>query len=82
MNKLHIDTLLLLRSASQYGQTLAVLLDDLRERRHRQLAVPELERAVRELADRSLVSTFESPLSGTRWRITALGTDTLKEEGL
>lgn len=82
MNKLHTDMLVLLRAAAGYGLALDNLLQDLRQTRHRALTQPETERAVRELADRSYVTSFNSPLSGKRWRITALGESALQEEGL
>lgn len=82
MSKLHIDTLLLLAAAAQYGLDLDTLLADLRQQRHRALTLPELEKAVRDLADRSFASHFTSALGSERWRITGLGTDALKEEGL
>jgi len=82
MTKLHSDILFLLRAAGAYGIALPELLRDLRQVRHRNLAEPQLERAARDLADKSFASTFESPISGTRWRITGLGESALHEEGL
>jgi hypothetical protein len=82
MNALHIDLLLALKAAAQYGLPLDALLADLRRGRHRGLTQPQLETALRDLADQSLATPFDSPLSGRRWRITALGTSALQEEGL
>lgn len=82
MNTLAIDILTQLRAPGRFGLSLADLLRDLRAMRHRALAFPELESAVRELADVSYVVPFRSPLSGERWRITALGESALKEAGL
>lgn len=82
MTTLHTDLLTLLRAAGRYGLSPANLLQDLRQARHRELSQPLLDRAVRDLADRSLVAAFDSPLSGRRWRITALGESALQEEGL
>jgi hypothetical protein len=72
----------LLRPARDYGESEAKLLARLRQEGNRELAAPSLVIALRELADRSWVSSFASPLSGKRWRITALGLSVLEEEGL
>lgn len=82
MNTLALDILTTLRVAMQFGLGLPELLRDLRAMRHRALTQPELETAVRDLADKSYVTQFTSPISGARWRITALGHSILKEEGL
>lgn len=82
MNTLAIDILTQLRVPGKFGLGIADLLRDLRAMRHRELTQPQLEAAVRELADRAWVAQFTSPLSGARWRITALGESTLQEEGL
>jgi hypothetical protein len=58
------------------------LLPELRTGAHRSLTEPQLEKVLRDLADKSFVVAFESPLSGARWRITALGKSALAEEGL
>lgn len=82
MSKLALDLLLSLRPAGQFGLTPENLLSDARSGRHRDLAEPVLERALRDLADKSFVTTVDSPISGKRWRITALGESALKEDGL
>lgn len=82
MNPLHRDSLLGLVAAREYGLPLAQLLTDLRTGAHRSLTQPQLEIALRDLADVSYVVAFDSPLSGRRWRITALGKSALAEEGL
>lgn len=82
MSKLHTDVLILLRPVGQYGQALDVLLDDLRERRHRDLTLPQLERAARDLADKSFAEPFTSPLGKRRWRIAPLGETALNQEAL
>ena len=82
MNTLHIDLLATLRASAAYGLSAADLLLRLRAGAHRALTLPEIETALRDLADRSLVAHFTSPLSGARWRLTALGASALQEEGL
>lgn len=82
MSTLHADILLALHAAGKFGLTLEVLLPDLRRGRHRALVVPQLETALRDLADRSLVSAFQSALESKRWRLTGFGENALHEEGL
>lgn len=82
MNPLHTDTLLALNGAGDYGLRVSNLLPDLRCGRHRSLTQPELERALRDLADKSFVTPFESGLGAQRWRITGRGASALQEEGL
>ncbi|PTX95758.1 hypothetical protein [Opitutus sp. ER46] len=82
MTTLLIDILLALKGADKFGLPLDNLLVDLRRGRHRSLSVPQLESALRDLADRSFTTPVEATLSGTRWRITALGLSALQEEGL
>lgn len=82
MNPLYFNLLIELRQRSAYGETVAQLLTLLRVSGHRGLTLPELESALRALADKSWVTPFESPLSGKRWRITALGGSALTEEGI
>jgi hypothetical protein len=81
MNTLHIDLLLALRNVKPFGLTLELLLTDVRRARHRTATLPEIETAIRELADKRLAAHLESALSG-RWKITALGVSALEEEGL
>lgn len=82
MDKLRIDLLTFLRSSAQYGLDATLLLQDAREARHRSLSLPELEAALRDLADRSYVTPYTSALGAQRWRITALGESALQEAGL
>lgn len=82
MTALHTDLLLLLRPARDYGEGETKLLARLRQDGNRDLTAPTLLIALRELADKSWISPFTSPLSGKRWRITALGESILGEEGL
>jgi hypothetical protein len=58
----------------------ATLVTQARTAGHRGTTEPEVELALRDLADRSLVA----PLAGltAKWRLTALGVSTLTEEGL
>jgi hypothetical protein len=81
MTKLHTDLLLLLRAVGTYGLDVGTLLTDLRLQRHRDLTEPALKQALRDLADRSLVTEFTSVLEVRRWRITALGESALQEAG-
>jgi hypothetical protein len=82
MSKLHVDLLLALRGAAKFGVGVDELLTDLRRGRHRELALPDLEQALRDLADKSFATTFNSALGSKRWRITALGMSALQEESL
>ena len=82
MNELHIDLLIGLRAAKQYGLDVPTLLVDLRRGRHRDLAQPQLEQALRSLADDSFATTFTTVLKSKRWRITALGESALQEASL
>lgn len=82
MNQIHIDLLLDLRAHGQYGAKPADLLTDMRGGRHRELTQPDLDKALRDLADRSLATPYETVLKAKRWRITALGESALKEDGL
>jgi hypothetical protein len=82
MTNLHADILLALHGAGKFGLKLDTLLADLRRGRHRGLALPLLETALRDLADKSFSTPFESALEEKKWRITHLGTSALQEEGL
>jgi hypothetical protein len=82
MNQLHTDLLLALRPAGIYGAAVDDLLTDMRRGRHRELTHPELEKALRDLADQSFAKTVTTPLKKKRWAITAVGTSALEEEGL
>lgn len=81
MHPLHFNILIDLRTAKEFGQTLPRLLSMLRVSGHRSLSEPELQKALRELADKSFVTTFTTALGNTSWRITALGKSALEEEG-
>jgi len=81
MNPLHFNILVDLRTVGKYGQTLARQLAMLRVSGHRSLTEPELEKALRELADKSFVTNFPSALGNKLWRITSLGESALQEEG-
>ncbi|MBI5693654.1 MAG: hypothetical protein HZC55_26555 [Verrucomicrobia bacterium] len=82
MTTLHIDSLVALGAAGDFGLPLDTLLADLRRGRHRSLAQPQCEKALRDLADRSLAAPYESELGVARWRITARGRSALAEEGV
>lgn len=82
MDQLLTDLLLALRAAGQYGAAPEQLLTDMRRGRHRALALPELEKALRDLADQSFAKTITTALKTKRWAITALGTSALEEESL
>lgn len=82
MSNLHTDILSLLRAAGKYGLDVDTLLRDLRQLRHRELAAPALEKALRDLADESFASPFMSALKKQRWGITGLGENALTQEGL
>lgn len=81
MKKLHIHLLIEFRNLGKYGDTIEHLLTAMRPS-FRTLTLPELETAIRDLGDKSLVTNFEGIMTGTRWKITALGESALKEEGL
>ncbi len=82
MTTLHIDTLLALNAAGDQGLPVDTILADLRRGRHRQLALPEAERMLRDLADRTFATAYDTELGARRWRITARGKSALHEEGL
>ena len=82
MDLLQIDLLLALRPAGQFGITAESLLGDMRRGRHRELTLPQLEIALRGLADLRHATPFTTALRQPRWRITAHGTSALVEEGL
>lgn len=81
MSPLHFNILVDLRTAGQYGQTVERQLPMLRVSGHRGLTLPELEKALRDLADKSYVTPFTSALGNKCWRITSLGASALQEEG-
>lgn len=82
MKQLHIDLLFFLRPAGPFGLPVADLLNDVRRGRHRQATQPQVESALRDLADKSFATAFTSALDQPRWRITALGLSALQEEAL
>ena len=82
LSTLHIDTPLALNGAGEFGLPAAKLLTDLRLGRHRNLAQPQLEKALRDLADKSFATPFEDGFGGERWRITGRGASAVQEAGL
>lgn len=80
MKPLHIALLLALRSVQPYGLPVATLVTQARTAGHRATTEPEVELALRDLADRSLVASLAGLT--VKWRLTALGVSTLTEEGL
>jgi hypothetical protein len=82
MNELQIDLLRALNAAGKFGICLDDLLADMRRGRHRDLSRPELETALRSLADESNAKTFTDSLRQKRWGITAVGASALQEAGL
>lgn len=82
MNQLHIDILRALSAAGKHGIKLDDLLADMRRGRHRDLSTPDLERAVRDLADDANAKTFTDSLRQKRWAITQVGQSALEEAGL
>lgn len=81
MTKLHLDLLVALNGAKPHGLPLEMLLADMRGTRHRDLTLPQLQRALRDLADKALVALLDSALK-QRWRITTSGVSALEDEGL
>lgn len=81
MNPLHFNILVDLRTAGKFGQSLDRQLPLLRVSGHRGLSLPDLETAMRDLADKSFVAQFDGALGGVRWRITTLGESALAEAG-
>jgi len=81
MSPLHIALLLALRSVQPYGLPAGTLLTQARTAGHRTVTSPQIEAALRDLADKSLVASVVGTLA-TTWRLTALGLSTLSEEGL
>lgn len=81
MSPLHTALLLALRSVQPYGLRVPDVLAQARTAGHRAATVPQVEAALRDLADRSLVIDMPGGLT-ERWRLTALGESKLKEEGL
>lgn len=82
MKHLRIHVLQALRGAGKYGLGVEQILTAMRLGSHRDLATPDLDRVLRDLADDSLVTTFNSVLEEKRWRITALGESALQEAGV
>lgn len=82
MSPLHVHLLLALRAATRFGCSAEDLLTDMRRGAHRDLSLPALEAALRDLADKSFASKFNTALDAERWKVTGLGRDALAEEGL
>lgn len=82
MTPLHTDLLRALHRTQPYGLPADTLLSDMRLMRHRGVTLPQVETALRDLADKSLVTPLDGALVSGRWRITQLGASTLQEEGI
>ena len=82
MEAIHIDLLLALRGAGEFGIGLDHLLTDMRRGRHRDLTRPQAERALRDLADECRANPFTDSLKQKKWAITATGRRALEEASL
>ncbi len=82
MTTLQIDLLRALRAAGQFGLYAEDLLADMRQGRHGDLTLPQLERALRDLADESFVEPFTTVLKQKRWKIAQHGINALTEAKL
>lgn len=82
MTNLHTDTLVALNGAGEHGLPLETLLGDLRRGRHRNLTQPQAAQALRDLADKSFATPFDTGFGSQRWRVTGRGQSALAEEGL
>jgi hypothetical protein len=74
--------LMSLHHTGERGASVGILTGCARAQLDDTITEPQVERELRGLADKRLVSLYEQPILGKRWRITALGTDTLREAGL
>lgn len=74
--------LISLRHSGERGASEDILLAHARTNGYPNATMPDLQRALRDLADRSQVNAFEQAIVGKRWRITALAIDQLREAGL
>ncbi len=82
MKSLHFDLLLTLHASGEFGLLAPNLVDDMRRGRHRSLTRPEVDAALRDLADRAYATLFTTDAGTARWRATGRGTSALREEGL
>lgn len=82
MNTLQQDTLVALHAAGDHGLPVSILLADLRRGRHPKVTQPQLEGALRTLADKTFTTPFTGALDDERWRITGRGTSALEEARL
>ena len=78
---LKVSLMQILRAAAPFGVPEAVALTHVRLAGHRDLTLPELQTALRTLADEGLALRMAGTL-GDRWRITDLGLSKLQEEGV
>lgn len=74
--------LLVLRASGDLGMSQARLLVELRRESFTDLTAPQLEAAIRELADKSFTTPLVTALGENRWRITSLGRSVLDEQKL
>ena len=71
-----------LRALGELGAAEERILRDARAEGFVTLTAPALLTALRQLADQRYVTPYTPPLGGQRWRITALGTSALAEQGV
>jgi hypothetical protein len=81
-NELRVRLLQVLSAAGDIGRPADRLLTDARMAGFDTLTVPTLKIELRTLADKGWAIAFEPLVGGTRYRITALGTSVLQEQGL
>jgi hypothetical protein len=79
MTKLHVDILIDLKAAGEFGLPLDNVVTDMRRGRHCDITEPEVRTALRDLADRTFVALCEGDLS-KRWMITGRGKVALQTE--
>ena len=78
---LHVVVLQMLRAKRDLGRLEDALLNDARMQGH-ELTLAQLEGELRLLGDKNWIAPMELPLTGKRWRITALGESILTEAKL
>lgn len=74
--------LVALLGSGALGMELSLLHQESRRRVNPAITLPDLQREVRQLADKSLVVEFAPVTGSSRWRITALGVSAAQELGL
>ena len=79
---LNIFILLALHNAGEVGVQAETLLTRARVESNRDLTLPQLETALRGLADGRLISSYGTALGVQRWKILGLGRNALEEQGL